>query len=68
MAFLTFSKAVYGVLNSIEGCTAFEDTLKNTKIGPWYNRTKQAILQHQGSHPLNSKGSPSDVKKEPNKK
>ncbi|KAK3732157.1 hypothetical protein RRG08_026539 [Elysia crispata] len=60
--------AVYGVLNSIEGCTAFEDALRNTKIGPWYKRTKEAIQQHQGSHPLNMKGAPSDVKKESLKK
>ncbi|GFN73506.1 prostaglandin e synthase 2 [Plakobranchus ocellatus] len=60
--------AVYGVLNSIEGCTAFEDTLKNTNIGPWYNRTKAAIQQHQGSHPLHTKVAPSDMQKEPSKK
>ncbi|RUS69175.1 hypothetical protein EGW08_023064, partial [Elysia chlorotica] len=60
--------AVYGVLNSIEGCSAFDDALRNTKIGPWYRRTKEAIVQHQGSHPLNTKATPSDVKKEIPKK
>ncbi|XP_013792542.1 prostaglandin E synthase 2-like [Limulus polyphemus] len=41
--------AVYGVLNSIEGCEAFQDLLKNTKIGPWYFRTKEAVSNHYGS-------------------
>ncbi|KAJ8299981.1 hypothetical protein KUTeg_021500 [Tegillarca granosa] len=46
---------VYGVLNSIEGCQAFKDMLENTKIGPWYYRTKKAVQNHQGANPLNKK-------------
>lgn len=41
--------AVYGVLNSIEGCTAFEDMLSNTNIKPWYMAMKNAVNNHQGS-------------------
>ncbi|XP_063424268.1 prostaglandin E synthase 2-like [Mytilus trossulus] len=41
--------SVYGVLTSIEGCQAFEDTLNNTKIGPWFYRMKDACINHKGS-------------------
>ncbi|RZF47109.1 hypothetical protein LSTR_LSTR005187 [Laodelphax striatellus] len=41
--------AVYGVLCSIEGCSAFKDLLANTKIGGWYSRMKKACHDHQGS-------------------
>ncbi|ESP00899.1 hypothetical protein LOTGIDRAFT_180368 [Lottia gigantea] len=41
--------AVYGVLSSIEGCEAFQDALKHTKIGPWYNRTKEAVKNNLGA-------------------
>lgn len=44
--------AVYGVLNSVEGCTAFEDMLKDTNIGPWYYRMKEATSSHAGSRAL----------------
>ncbi|KAG1714367.1 Prostaglandin E synthase 2 [Nymphon striatum] len=40
--------AVYGVLNSIEGCNAFEDVLQNTKIKKWYYETKKAVKEHLG--------------------
>lgn len=40
--------AVYGVLNSIEGCTAFKDLLKETKIKSWYFAMKTAVKSHQG--------------------
>lgn len=33
-------QAVYGVLTAIEGLTAFDDMLKNTNIGPWYQAMK----------------------------
>lgn len=39
--------ATYGVLNSIEGCTAFNDALQNTKIGKWYYAMKEAIRANQ---------------------
>nr|CAH7743156.1 unnamed protein product [Callosobruchus chinensis] len=41
--------SVYGVLNSIEGCTAFKDLLDNTKIGEWYFDMKKAVMQHNGA-------------------
>jgi len=47
--------SVYGVLNSIEGCDAFQDALINSRIKPWYNRTKQAVSKHHGTNPLNAK-------------
>ncbi|XP_005088854.1 prostaglandin E synthase 2 [Aplysia californica] len=53
--------AVYGVLNSIEGCAAFQDALKNSKIGPWYRRTKDMVASHQGANPLHSKTQPSET-------
>lgn len=42
--------AVYGVLNSIEGCTAFKELLQETKIGIWYFAMKTAVKKHQGSN------------------
>ncbi|XP_074654851.1 prostaglandin E synthase 2-like [Tubulanus polymorphus] len=36
--------AVYGVLSSIEGCKAFEDTLENTDISQWYYDTKNIAV------------------------
>ncbi|XP_014667740.1 PREDICTED: LOW QUALITY PROTEIN: prostaglandin E synthase 2-like [Priapulus caudatus] len=44
--------AVYGILNSIEGCEAFQDVLTNTKIGDWYYNTQQAVKLHVGSELL----------------
>lgn len=41
--------AVYGVLSSIEGCSAFKDCLDHTKIGKWYFPMKEAVTQHQGA-------------------
>lgn len=41
--------AVYGVLNSIEGCEAFSDVLAHSKIGAWYARMKTAVQSHDGS-------------------
>lgn len=40
--------AVYGVLNSIEGCSAFRDLLNNTNIGSWYFKMKEATKNHEG--------------------
>ncbi|XP_075230030.1 prostaglandin E synthase Su(P) [Lycorma delicatula] len=45
--------AVYGVLNSIEGCRAFQDLLDNTKIGTWYFSMKKLCKEHHGSLSLN---------------
>ncbi|XP_074604932.1 prostaglandin E synthase Su(P) isoform X2 [Brevipalpus obovatus] len=41
--------AVYGVLSSIEGCTAFKDLLNNVNIGPWYYAVKNLCQTHAGS-------------------
>ncbi|XP_044732060.1 prostaglandin E synthase 2 [Chrysoperla carnea] len=45
--------AVFGVLNSIEGCDAFQDVLRNTKIKNWYNKMREKVTSHQ-SHTLNN--------------
>ncbi|GAB1604960.1 prostaglandin E synthase 2-like [Argonauta hians] len=41
--------SAYGVLSSIEGCIAFQELLENTKIGKWYYRTKDAVVNHKGA-------------------
>lgn len=41
--------AVYGVLNSIEGCYTFRDMLNNTKIKKWYLSMKNTVNNHRGS-------------------
>ena len=45
-------QAMYGVLNAIEGCEAFGELEANSKIKPWFNRTKKAVTEHRGAHPL----------------
>lgn len=40
--------SVYGILNSMEGCSAFADLRKNTKISAWYDAVKIAINRHDG--------------------
>jgi len=47
--------AVYGVLNSIEGCEAFKDALENTQIGTWYSNMKNVVSSHNGSALLMAK-------------
>lgn len=46
--------AVYGVLNSIEGCQAFKDALNSTNLAVWYNAVKEKVETHSGSIYLNS--------------
>lgn len=41
--------AVYGILNSIEGCDAFGDVLRNTKINNWYYSMQLSVRNHKGS-------------------
>ena len=41
--------AVYGVLKSMEGCTAFKDLVENTKVSTWYNAVTEKVEQHAGS-------------------
>ena len=45
---LFFLKAVYGSLHAIEGCSAFEDMLKHTKIKKWYYLTKTVVENNAG--------------------
>lgn len=41
--------AVYGVLSSIEGCDAFRDLLKHSRIKTWYLSMKNAVKSHKGA-------------------
>lgn len=41
--------AAYGVLNSIEGCTAFGDALEYSTIKSWYGSMKEQVQSHRGS-------------------
>lgn len=45
--------AVYGILKSIEGCSAFKDLLEHTKLGTWYNAMKEKVDTYAGSELLN---------------
>ncbi|KAK9307510.1 hypothetical protein QLX08_002141 [Tetragonisca angustula] len=47
--------AVYGVLKSIEGCSAFKDALNNTTLNTWYNAMTKEIEEHSGSKYLMAK-------------
>ncbi|XP_078685949.1 prostaglandin E synthase 2-like [Branchiostoma floridae x Branchiostoma belcheri] len=42
--------AVYGVLSSIEDFDTFKDLMENTKMRPWYERTKKAVKSHAGAN------------------
>ncbi|KAI1289210.1 Prostaglandin E synthase 2 [Halotydeus destructor] len=44
--------AVYGVMNSFEGCPAFSDALKETKFGDWYYAVKTQVKNHSGHREL----------------
>lgn len=44
--------AVYGVLSSIEGCTAFNDLRNKTKIDTWYLSMKEAVQNHEGANSI----------------
>ncbi|KAJ8975906.1 hypothetical protein NQ317_011377 [Molorchus minor] len=41
--------AVYGILNSIEGCVAFKDLVDHTNIRRWYFDMKESVAMHQGA-------------------
>merc|ERR1712083_803762 len=43
--------AVFGVLNAIEGCEAFQDARVSTKIGVWFDRMK-AVVNTRGGKEL----------------
>ncbi|XP_058463638.1 prostaglandin E synthase 2 [Malaya genurostris] len=40
--------AVFGVLNSMEGCQAFKDCLENTKIGGWFYAVRKEVMSNRG--------------------
>lgn len=40
--------SVYGVLSSIEGCTAFKDLRNHTKIGKWFDEMTNLIQKKRG--------------------
>jgi len=40
--------AVFGVLNAIEGCEAFQDARARTKIGAWFDRMKVVVSTSGG--------------------
>lgn len=40
--------AVYGILCSMEGCSAFKDCLDNTKIGHWFYEVKAKVESNRG--------------------
>jgi len=42
--------AVFGVLNAIQGCEAFQDARANTSIGDWFDRMKVSVGERQGRH------------------
>lgn len=41
--------AVFGVLSSMEGCSAFKDCLDNTKIGDWFFNVKVHVSRNRGT-------------------
>lgn len=41
--------AVYGILSSIEGCTAFRDLLQHSKIKNWYLDMKEQVARHSAA-------------------
>jgi len=40
--------AVFGVLTAVEGCEAFSDARRETKIGVWFDRMKAAVGDRAG--------------------
>lgn len=46
--------SVFGVLSSIEGCTAFTDVLENTNIKNWYFAVKECCQSHAGKQLVQS--------------
>lgn len=46
--------SVFGVLRSIEGCTAFDELLENTNIKDWYFGVKECCQTHAGTQLVQS--------------
>ncbi|XP_058834468.1 prostaglandin E synthase 2 [Topomyia yanbarensis] len=40
--------AVFGILNSMEGCQAFKDCLENTNIGGWFYAVRKEVMSNRG--------------------
>jgi len=40
--------AVFGVLTAVEGCEAFSDARRETKIGTWFDKMKEVVTQREG--------------------
>lgn len=40
--------SVYGILCSMEGCSAFKDCLDNTRIGHWFYEVKAKVESNRG--------------------
>lgn len=41
--------AVFGILNSFEGCQAFFDVRQNTHISAWYDAMKESVKSNAGN-------------------
>jgi len=41
--------AVFGVLNAVEGCQAWQDARDNTKIAVWFDKMKSAVAARNGT-------------------
>jgi len=44
--------AVFGVLNAVEGCEAFSDARRETKIGLWFDKMKNVVELKEGKELL----------------
>nr|AVY03799.1 prostaglandin E synthase [Scylla olivacea] len=49
--------SVYGVLTAVEGCDAFQDVKKNTKISQWFESMTEVVKQHGGATLVSERGS-----------
>lgn len=49
--------SVYGVLTAVEGCDAFQDVKRNTKISQWFENMSEVVKQHGGATLVNERGS-----------
>jgi hypothetical protein len=58
--------ALYGSIGSFEGCVAFSDMMKNSKIKTWYEAMKDQVENSQGSLYLNTRVAPSKKPNESN--
>ncbi|CAD7081705.1 unnamed protein product [Hermetia illucens] len=45
--------SIFGILCSMEGCSAFKECLQNTDIGPWFNGIKELTVKSKGHAVIN---------------